>query len=62
MAKNETTSKGERAISFFGLWVARLALAVLAVAGAKYFLGGVDPVIAWTFAVVGVSFLLKETL
>ena len=62
MSEQVKVSKSERAISFIALWAARLGLAVLSVAGAKYFLGGVDPIIAWTFAVAGVAFLLKETL
>ncbi|UOF77990.1 hypothetical protein [Caudoviricetes sp.] len=55
-------SKGEKLISFLSLWVARLALATLAVAGGIHFLGGVDPIIAYPFVGISVAFLLKETL
>lgn len=55
-------SKGEKVVSFLSLWIARLALSVLAVAGGLHFLGGVDPVIAYPFVAVSVAFLLKETL
>lgn len=55
-------SKSEKVVSFLSLWIARLALAVLAVAGGLHFLGGVDPMIAYPFVAVSVAFLLKETL
>jgi len=62
MADKDKISKGERIVSFFSLWIARLALATLAVAGGLHFLGGVDPMIAYPFVAISVAFLLKETL
>lgn len=59
---NQDQSKTEKVISFLALWVARFALATLAVAGGIHLLGGVDPIIAYPFVSVGVAFLLKETL
>lgn len=61
MAKEETT-KMDKAIAFVSLWVARLALSILALAGMMYFLGGVDPAIAYPISVLAVAFLVKETL
>lgn len=58
----DKVSKGEKAISFVSLWIARFALAVLSFAGMYHLLGGVDPVIAYTVSGVTVAFLLKETL
>ncbi len=55
-------SKGERLINFVSLWIARLALATLAVAGMLHLLGGVDAMIAYPVTFVSVAFLLKETL
>ena len=55
-------SKGERFINFVSLWIARLALATLAVAGMLHLLGGVDAMIAYPVTFVSVAFLLKETL
>lgn len=55
-------AKLELAINFTALWVARLALSVLAFAGMMHFLGGVDPLIAYPIAGLSVAFLLKETL
>lgn len=55
-------TKTERAIAFVSLWVARLALSVLAFAGLMHLLGGVDPMIAYPVSFLGVAFLLKETL
>ena len=55
-------TKIETAINFLFLWAARLALAVLAVAGMLHLLGGVDPMIAYPITVFSVAFLLKETL
>lgn len=55
-------SKSDKIVSFLSLWIARLALSVLAVAGGLHFLGGVDPMIAYPFVAVSVAFLLKETL
>jgi hypothetical protein len=55
-------TKLETAINFLSLWVARLALAVLAVAGLLHLLGGVDPIIAYPVTGIAVAFLLKETL
>lgn len=61
MTKDQPT-KSEKIISFLALWVARFALATLAVAGGVHLLGGVDPIIAYPFVGIGVAFLLKETL
>lgn len=58
----DKSSKSERFINFLALWVARLALATLAVAGMIHLLGAVDPVIMYPVAVISVAFLLKETL
>lgn len=58
----EKLSWGERFISFVTLWISRIALAVLAVAGMLFFLSSVDPVIGWPIAVGTVALLLKETL
>jgi hypothetical protein len=55
-------TKIETAINFLSLWVARLALAVLAVAGLLHLLGGVDAMIAYPVTGIAVAFLLKETL
>jgi len=55
-------TKIETAISFISLWVARFALALLAAAGMLHLLGGVDPIIAYPITIVGVAFLVKETL
>lgn len=55
-------TKTERAIAFVSLWVARIALATLAVAGLLHLLGGVDPVIVYPVSVISVAFLVKETL
>ena len=62
MTDSTKISKGEKVVSFLSLWIARLALSVLAVAGGLHFLGGVDPMIAYPFVAVSVAFLLKETL
>lgn len=62
MTDKDKIGKGEKLVSFFSLWIARLALATLAVAGGLHFLGGVDPIIAYPFVGVSVAFLLKETL
>jgi hypothetical protein len=62
MANKDKPSRTELAISFVTLWAARLALATLAVAGGLHLLSGVDPIIAYPFVGIGVSFLLKETL
>jgi hypothetical protein len=59
---NDKNSRAEKVIAFCGLWIARVALALLGVAGMLTLLGGVDPVIAYPVAVVSVGFLLKETL
>lgn len=55
-------SKTERFFNFVLLWVARLALGVLAFAGGMWFLGGIDPWIAGSFSVVVTVYLLKEVL
>lgn len=62
MTNNDKLSRGEKIVGVLSLWIARLALTTLAVAGAIHLLGGIDPVIAYPFAGVGVAFLLKETL
>lgn len=62
MADKTTVNKFELIIGFLGLWVARVALAVLAYAGAMHLLGGVDVAIRYPFAALAVAFLLKETL
>lgn len=62
MATNTNPSRSDKIVSFLSLWVARLALTVLAVAGMMNLLGGVDHVIAYPVAVLFVAFLLKETL
>jgi len=58
----DKTSKIEKAIAFVSLWVARFALATLAVAGLLHLLGGIDPMIAYPVTFISVAFLLKETL
>lgn len=55
-------AKLEKVVGFASLWVARLALAVLAFAGLMHLLGGIDPVIIYPVSGLGVAFLLKETL
>lgn len=55
-------TKIETAVAFLSLWVARLALATLAVAGMLHLMGGVDPIIAYPITIIGVAFLVKETL
>lgn len=60
--KENKPTRGERFVSFSALWVARLALATLSVAGMIHLLSGVDVVILYPVAVVSVAFLLKETL
>lgn len=55
-------TRTEKAINFVALWVARLALSVLAFAGMMHLLGGVDPMIAYPVSFLSVAFLLKETL
>jgi hypothetical protein len=55
-------SKVDKSIAFVSLWVARLALTVLAFAGMITLLGGIDAEIAYPIAVLSVAFLLKETL
>lgn len=55
-------TKIETVISFVSLWIARLALATLAVAGMLHLLGGVDPIIAYPITIISVAFLVKETL
>lgn len=55
-------TKIETLVSFLSLWVARLALATLAVAGMLHLLGGVDPMIAYPITIIAVAFLVKETL
>jgi hypothetical protein len=55
-------TKLETGINFVSLWIARLALSVLAVAGMLHLLGGVDPMIAYPITGIAVAFLLKETL
>ncbi len=62
MANVKENSKFEVVVQFIALWVARLALAVLAYGGAMHFLGGVDEAIRYPFAALAVAFLLKETL
>lgn len=59
---NNKISKSEKLLSILALWIARIALATLAVAGGIQLLGGIDRLIAYPFVVVGVAFLLKETL
>lgn len=59
---SDKISKTERAIAFVSLWVARIALSVLAFAGLMHLLGGIDPMIAYPVSFLGVAFLLKETL
>jgi hypothetical protein len=39
------------------LWIARLALSILAFAGLMYFLGGVDDLIRYPIAALAVAFL-----
>jgi len=58
----KSTSKIDSFIGFCSLWIARLALSVLAVAGELHLLAGVDPMIAYPVTIVSVAFLLKETL
>lgn len=60
MAKQPT--KIERLFGFLFLWIARGALAVLAVAGMSYFLGGIDDIIMYPVAIITTAFLLKEVL
>lgn len=55
-------TRTEKVINFVSLWIARLALSTLAVAGMLHLLGGVDPMIAYPVTFVSVAFLLKETL
>ena len=55
-------NKLDKAVGFLSLWIARLALSVLAVAGLLHLLGGVDPMIAYPVTGIAVAFLLKETL
>lgn len=55
-------TRTEKAITFVSLWVARIAISVLAFAGLMHLLGGVDQMIAYPVAFLGVAFLLKETL
>lgn len=55
-------TRTEKAITFVSLWVARVALSVLAFAGLMHLLGGIDPMIAYPVSFLGVAFLLKETL
>lgn len=59
---NTSMTRTEKAINFAALWVARLALSVLAFAGMMHLLGGVDPMIAYPVSFLSVAFLLKETL
>lgn len=61
MAKDEIT-KTDKAVAFVSLWVARLVLTLLALAGMMYFLAGIDRAIAYPIAIVTVAFLVKETL
>lgn len=58
----DKTTKTDRFVAFVSLWVARLALAVLGVAGMMTLLGGVDDMIRYPVATLSVAFLLKETL
>ena len=55
-------NKIDQAINLVSLWAARVALAVLAVAGMLHLLGGVDPIIVYPITAVSVALLLKETL
>lgn len=55
-------SKADKTVALISLWVARLGLTVLAFAGMMFFLGGVDPAIAYPVTTLSVAFLLKETL
>lgn len=55
-------SRLEKLINFVSLWIARIALALLAFAGLCHLLGGVDSVIVYPVAGLAVAFLLKETL
>lgn len=55
-------SKMEKFFGWLFLWIARAALAVLAVAGMTYFLGGIDDMIRYPVAIVTTAFLLKEVL
>jgi hypothetical protein len=59
---DKATSKTERVVGFITLWIARLALATLSVAGMSHLLDAVDPMIKWPVAALSVAFLLKETL
>lgn len=59
---DKSTSKTDRFVGFCSLWVARLALSTLAVAGLSHLIDGVDPIIKWPVTVISVAFLLKETL
>lgn len=58
----EMAQKLETAINFTSLWIARLALSVLAFAGMMTLLGGIDDMIRYPVAGLAVAFLLKETL
>jgi len=55
-------SRTDKIVGFVSLWVARLALTVLSVAGMMNLLGGVDHAISYPVSVLAVAFLLKETL
>jgi hypothetical protein len=59
---NSQLTRTEKAVTFVSLWIARIALSVLAFAGMMHFLGGVDVAIAYPISFLGVAFLLKETL
>lgn len=62
MAEKSTLTRTDRVIAFCSLWIARLVLSVLAVAGALHLTAGIDPMIRYPLAVLFVAFLLKETL
>lgn len=56
------TSKLDAIVNFLALWIARLVLAVLAVAGSLHLLEGTDPLIKYPVTIIFVAFLLKETV
>lgn len=62
MATEKKTSKIDTIVSFFTLWIARLVLAVLAVAGSLHLLDGTDAAIKYPITIIFVAFLLKETV
>ncbi len=60
--KEKNMTRSDKVIGYLTLWVARVALAVLAFAGSVHLLAGIDEMIAYPISILLVALLVKETL